>query len=685
MESPVKRLAFAACMGLILSVAGCSTEGTGQSSGTNGGGGDTGDDPPAVDTGLDDVTGGGDGGTVPDTGGGGDTDPSEDATNKWADSDRDGVLDRFDNCPETANPDQKDQDDDGVGDACDNFPECSNENQNEGPCTGDQTYIPDRDTDGDGVADVDDNCPETQNPNQNDSDGDGTGDACEKTPTEKFGDLSNDSDGDGLADSEESNQGSSSSNPDSDGDGLLDGTEVAVGTDPTTSDQACGNKQVTAELEKKPIDIIMQVDTTGTMDDEIQAVEGNIKQDFANIIQNSNVDWRLILLANKDAVCIDTLSNNGNCGDGASTNTNRFKHIDQVEDCCKEPEQSWVNFLEYYDGTRGGSGESYDKYLRSNSFKVFVAISDEEEQETWSSSGRKDAAKKWEQRITGKSTADFGTTQDRNFRYHGIVGVPPKSNPRKAYQSSESIQNSGCNGNGNNAEAMAGSEWAAKLSGGLRYPVCETPSYDAVFNALASSVIQESKIDCELDFPSVSSGKELDPDKMALQWKPKGASQASVIHKVHDKANCGPNKFYVENDKVKLCQSFCNTVGNTDEGKLDIFAGCVNCQSSEEVCDYQDNDCDGDVDEGCQGCKPEVCDGEDNDCDGEIDEGCCTKKAVGDSCSMDSECCIGNCRRDGTCGKPCRPLGVSCAEDSQCCSGICGGASGDTLGSCASQ
>jgi Zn-dependent metalloprotease len=80
-------------------------------------------------------------------------DPSEDG-----DLDNDTVIDTKDNCPLTANPDQKDSDKDGDGNACD------------------------PDDDGDGFSNDNDNCPFTANKGQKDSDKDGTGDACDPCP-----------------------------------------------------------------------------------------------------------------------------------------------------------------------------------------------------------------------------------------------------------------------------------------------------------------------------------------------------------------------------------------------------------------------------------------------------------------------------------------------------------------------
>jgi len=107
------------------------------------------------------------------------------ATFTSPDSDRDGVPDDEDNCPETFNPDQRDSDGDGVGDACDNCPTTPNPDQ--------------RDTDRDGVGDACDNCPTTPNPDQRDTDRDGVGDACDNCP-ETFNRDQRDSDNDGVGD-----------------------------------------------------------------------------------------------------------------------------------------------------------------------------------------------------------------------------------------------------------------------------------------------------------------------------------------------------------------------------------------------------------------------------------------------------------------------------------------------------
>jgi C1A family cysteine protease len=124
-------------------------------------------------------------------------------TQNLKDTDGDGIVDIFDNCPSISNADQYDHDGDGVGDDCDNCEFASNEDQkdSDGDRIGDacdlcphkkyvgsKSWEEDRDMPGsldkdmDGIGDACDTCPSLSNADQKDSDGDGVGDLCDNCP-----------------------------------------------------------------------------------------------------------------------------------------------------------------------------------------------------------------------------------------------------------------------------------------------------------------------------------------------------------------------------------------------------------------------------------------------------------------------------------------------------------------------
>lgn len=104
---------------------------------------------------------------------------SDGPTGVGADTDRDGVADGLDNCPQTVNPSQFDSDGDGIGNSCDNCAHASNADQADGDGDGIGDACEGADQDGDGVPDFADNCQFTPNPDQSDVDGDFLGDACD--------------------------------------------------------------------------------------------------------------------------------------------------------------------------------------------------------------------------------------------------------------------------------------------------------------------------------------------------------------------------------------------------------------------------------------------------------------------------------------------------------------------------
>ena len=60
---------------------------------------------------------------------------------------------------------------------------------------------------------------------------------------------------------------------------------------------ACARAEAMAELVKEPVNIILLLDNSGSMDEELDAVERNINVNFAQILTDSMVDYRVILIS----------------------------------------------------------------------------------------------------------------------------------------------------------------------------------------------------------------------------------------------------------------------------------------------------------------------------------------------------------------------------------------------------
>jgi len=114
---------------------------------------------------------------------------------------------------------------------------------------------------------------------------------------------------------------------------------------------------------------------------------------------------------------------------------------------------------------------------------------------------------------------------------------------------------------------------------------------------------------------------------------------------------CPPN---LDNDITITVQCEIEGVTGTQEilctkGNIQ-YGECVVCEPGEERCNYQDDDCDGEIDEGqtnaCGTCGREpsdVCNGVDDDCDGTVDEGLIRECVT--ACERGLETCLGGAYR----------------------------------------
>jgi hypothetical protein len=364
------------------------------------------------------------------------------------------------------------------------------------------------------------------------------------------------------------------------------GGTVDVGVGATAgalpSGGACATAVADAELTSEPVDIIIVLDNSGSMHEEMGAVESNINKNFASILTSSGVNYRVILLSRhrqgarttgetpaNTSVCVtQPLSGLASCPAELPVFSERFyQYGEKIESF---DALNWL--LDAYatppedDDFAELAPLGYSPWLRAGAKKVILVLTDDNE----GNSGDKNplSIDEFLSRLSQLSSAHFGTPEAPTFVFHSIIGLKEKADPTQAYEPSEPVQTAKCTGNG--ASIPDPGSLYQELSirtGGLRFPICQYPGYDAVFQRIAKDVTLKSSVRCDFPLPTPPAGTTLELDKVAVNHIKPNKSDKVKLGQAKTPADCQADAFYIENGRVWLCPQACDAV------KADVGSG----------------------------------------------------------------------------------------------------------------
>jgi hypothetical protein len=348
---------------------------------------------------------------------------------------------------------------------------------------------------------------------------------------------------------------------------------------------ACVISEGNVQYVRQPVDIILLLDNSGSMEDELEAVEANINVNFASVLNQRNVDYHLILISRhrqeprdeseeaSTSICVTTpLSGVESCDDAEqplftesffqySTKLESTDSFDVALDTYEQPFDSERE--EKFDQAPQG----WSVWLRPLAKKVFLEMTDDNEDMP---------VDDFIGGLVTMAPQHFGADPaNPTFVFHSIIGLAEKPVATEAYAPDEPVQPELCDGNDNEVTNAGESYQALSIrTGGLRFPLCQFSAYDVVFQRIADDVVQRAAA-CDFPFPLPPAGLELDLDRVAIRYTPGDGDERDFLQ-APTPADCQADAFYVANDRLNLCPEACTAVRSDPLASVKALFTCLN-------------------------------------------------------------------------------------------------------------
>lgn len=362
------------------------------------------------------------------------------------------------------------------------------------------------------------------------------------------------------------------------------------GIDP---DAACATQSAEATLTKAPVDIIVVIDNSGSMTDDIIAVQDNINANFATILDAGGLDYKFIFVARHgnasvgQSVCVSSPLSGTNCNPipAEPATTPKFDQY-SIE---IGSHNSLCQIFNTYTAT---VADEFGKYpmgwsalLRQEAIKVFLEITDDGIACTFNGKTYDDndnaadgqtSGDQFDADLLALDPVQFGDATNRKYIWHSIIGVKEAAVATDPLLPADPIVPTVCALNGSNSPGPGtGYQQLSILTGGLRFPICQNASFDVVFKKIAEGVVAGAQVKCDFPVPPPPMGQTIDLNSVVVRYTPNGVGAPIDFAQVKTAADCVPNAFYIENGTmIKLCADSCAVVQADATAKLDVLFLC---------------------------------------------------------------------------------------------------------------
>lgn len=330
-----------------------------------------------------------------------------------------------------------------------------------------------------------------------------------------------------------------------------------------TEGQECAAQVLEAEVAFVPIDVLLVVDTSNSMNAAITAVEQSINADFAQIMDDSGLDFRVIVAGDYPPgeqldICITMPLSGTDCAPppAVPANTARYFHYDAITGSGAFLDNiiAWFSAPDPHGLAPGG----YSDWLRPDANKIVLAMTD-----GTSASGGTGNGDAFDAQLLALQPALFGTPGDRRYVFHTIVSMPTNNPATAPWLPADPIA-----GQGGSIQQVS------VLSGGWRFPLSQAADFDVVFQQIAQGVVEATPVACSFPIPEPPDGETIDPDTIEIDYLPGGLGPAETFMQVVGPAACADDAFFIDSDIVMLCPEACAVVQADLQARLDVRYGC---------------------------------------------------------------------------------------------------------------